>query len=1188
MEPATVTAVAPIPRPERSHAMETPRTPVPKATAGKQPNSGRRMSAGTELIMDTNWVYDTEPPAANILGLQCCTSRPKFEPRKPAGNRQVWQTADLTWWDFQRRRWHTLWLMKTIYYRTLQCEEESEKLPPGPEQDAIWDNINRLNAIEMREHAEEAKGLFIKAGQAMSAMVGVLPDIYIQEFMSLTDHLPVSTIDEVFRTIRRDLQRPPSEIFSSFDPEPIASASIAQVHRAKLIGSDEVVAVKVQHEGVDRIFLEDVSTLTIVAAQLAFWRPELDFRKFAEEWHDSLPHELDFHEERRALERAGSVLRKAGNHCVVPRVHKRLFGQHVFVMEFIEAAPIMSLGDDEFCAKHEIDKKVVLHELLDAFGIMAFKDGMFHADPHAGNVRLLLDRSVPGGASPVLFDWGLFREITDEERMGLAKVFHSLANFDIAGLFDCLGTLGFHLKRELMTDEFRRDLLEKARSVMKDTITKEQTRANVRRDMEEYKERLKKAEEEGTTGEAQGSVSPIYFLEDWPRCIIFFMRMLQILRGLCVGVNAEGMPILQIFAKHAREALQEGSQSHSLVTRLKMFAGREARRKRRSGSSQASTSSKSAEAARDATLEGRVRVRLQSLIARQRIVGAQVAVIEGGRLICDIAGGTLSTIDSRPTESGTHFPLVGATAGVAALALLRALRRLASKAGSPLATKGLEGALQTPVTKVWPRFGGGGSAVTLAEVLSHSAGLQDAYPLNFSPAVLDDVAGMSTHFEQVSMPASRDARYAYLLQAFVLAKLGDCMAGQDDLLHWLGEELGPLGLDVAAPAGRGGEAHICRDLPELARVSMDEVQDSQNRRKKVGTPSAAGDPSSPQGFGTDGEVDATSGGPEGSPGTDASIKGGPSVPTNTLMDAVQNDPLVFDPLQGNAGHGGLFRGGLTLGASARGLATMLSSEALQKDITDLHALELAGADPTLLGWMLTGGACQWTTGGLQALQLQATTARGLLGSRPGGYGVVCGFGPFVAHFPDLGTGGVTIAVTVNDVLRGREAVAELVKEALSGYGFSPSWPSVPMRVMLEAVKLARSEEAAPLLKSFGGIQALRKNFNEGNAAAAPTAKAVPLWRRCCCGASPPPPPATAALVDGEEADVAAIEGVEAIESPVQAPAAARGLRALGERMSKLCGGRGGRGLGAVAGERATLLGAMATGADAPTGVEWCD
>ncbi|CAE8595133.1 unnamed protein product, partial [Polarella glacialis] len=632
-----------------------------------------------------NWEYDAPTPAksSRIGSLACCVARSKSgglpapsEGESPQSKHQIWETSDLTWWDFQRRRWKTLWLMRTIYYRLGRVADAAELLPAGPEQDLLWDETHQLCAREMREHAEEAKGLFIKVGQAMSAMVGTLPDAYPSELLSLTDHLPVSTSDEVYRTIEKDSGRPMSEIFLSFEAEPIASASIAQVHKACLRSTGELVAVKVQHEGVDRIFLEDVGTLSAVASQVAFWSPDLDFRKFAEEWGDSLPHELDFAQERRALERAGRVLREARNEVIVPTVDSEFFGPHFLVMEYIEAGPIMDLGDPDFCARNGVDKHAVLGTLLDAFGIMAFKDGMFHADPHAGNVRLKLQKNATGGARPVLLDWGLFREITDDERMGLAKVFHSLANFDIVGLFDVLESLGFCLKPELMTDQFKRDLLDKARGVMKDTVGRDATRANARQELAEWKERMEKASaSNGFNDQAQGSYSPIYFLEDWPRCIIFFMRMLQILRGLCVAMDAEGMPILQIFARHAQEALQKGSKCQSLANRLRIFAGRDGRG---SGKSRQECSERTQEppkvaTALDATLEGRLRRRLDDLVARRKVVGAQVAVIQAGRLVCDVAVGTLSTIDARPVDSATRFPLLGASAGIASLALLRAL-----------------------------------------------------------------------------------------------------------------------------------------------------------------------------------------------------------------------------------------------------------------------------------------------------------------------------------------------------------------------------------------------------------------------------------------------------------------------------------------------------------------------------------
>merc|ERR1719199_406065 len=138
----------------------------------------------------------------------------------------------------------------------------------------------------------------------MSTMAGVLPDCYCQEFTKTTEQLPVSSPDEVYTTIQRDLGQEPTAIFRAFDRKPVASASIGQVHKARMRSTGELVAVKVQHEGVKRVFEEDLNTLAALAEQVAYWYPSLDLRPAVQEWRDVLPIELDFRLECEALMRA--------------------------------------------------------------------------------------------------------------------------------------------------------------------------------------------------------------------------------------------------------------------------------------------------------------------------------------------------------------------------------------------------------------------------------------------------------------------------------------------------------------------------------------------------------------------------------------------------------------------------------------------------------------------------------------------------------------------------------------------------------------------------------------------------------------------------------------------------------------------------------------------------------------------
>jgi hypothetical protein len=471
-------------------------------------------------------------------------------------------------------------------------------------------------------------------------------------------------------------------------------------------------------------------------------------------------------------------------------------------------------------------------------------------------------------------------------------------------------------------------------------------------------------------------------------------------------------------------------------------------------------------------LEQQLRARLATLRKAGKIVGAQVAVVEDEKLICDIADGCLSSIDARPVQSETRFPVLGTAAGLASIALIRTLRRKHQQFFSnPDAQKK---ALHVPVCSMWPQVSNGDCSITLTQLLSHRAGVQNLYPASFGPRTLDDITGVTRHFEEIAQLEAQEARYAYLLQAFLLLKLGDAVTGKDSLLHWLGSELADLGLDVAAPMGKGGEATVCRDLPQLARVSMAEVSQGDTRRKTRDEEARRGDTATTEETKT--------------------VNGNASV-TRTLLEAVAHDPLTFDPLQANTGSGGCFRAGLSLGASARGLATMLSSKELHKDFEALEALKVAEQDPTAVGWLLTGGACTWTAGGLQVFDL-----RGGLFTRQRGFGVACGLGPCVVHFPGLGRGGVTVAVMLNDVLRGREVAAELFSEVLRNYGYTPEWPEMPMRVIVDAMRLKDSPEAEPLMKSLGGLgglKLLRDGFKTPTAIAAPSNTMVERWGSCC-------------------------------------------------------------------------------------------
>jgi len=305
---------------------------------------------------------------------------------------------------------------------------------------------------------------------------------------------------------------------------------------------------------------------------------------------------------------------------------------------------------------------------------------------------------------------------------------------------------------------------------------------------------------------------------------------------------------------------------------------------------------------------------------------------------------------------------------------------------------------------------------------------------------------MHKHLESTPLSSPKKPRYAFLLQTFLLLKLGQKFFDKSlALVQWLESELQSLGLDISEPRGGGMEAVVCRDLPSLSRVSMTEVDTARAKRKQA-----------------------------------ANLKSEPAKPNLPgarcdLLEACTKNPLSFDPLQANSGSFASekqFRGGLPLSASALGLAKTFSSKVLHTEMQAMGAFSPQETDTSAVGWFLTGGACQWTSGGLQVVEARPTFPRSLFARRRQGVGMVCGLGPCVLHFPDLAPGGVTIAVTLNDVLHGRVACAQIVSEVLAHYGAAPSWTHTPVRVISEVRDLVKAAGIAPqvamLMKEMRG------------------------------------------------------------------------------------------------------------------------
>lgn len=216
------------------------------------------------------------------------------------------------------------------------------------------------------------------------------------------------------RIIESDLGISLEELFLEFDEDPLASATIAQVHRA-MLDSGELVAVKVQHPGVRSMMLSDLANIRMLSELMLRLGVDVGFDQVTviEQYQECIPGEFDFAREAWAMNRAaGTIAACLGpdGGVRVPRPILELTGDRVLTMEFLEGQPLLEGAK----ALSRDARTELMTNLIEAFGAMIFLDGLFHTDPHTGNLLLLADGRTVG-----LLDWGQLKEL-DADSMCVA------------------------------------------------------------------------------------------------------------------------------------------------------------------------------------------------------------------------------------------------------------------------------------------------------------------------------------------------------------------------------------------------------------------------------------------------------------------------------------------------------------------------------------------------------------------------------------------------------------------------------------------------------------------------------------------------------------------------------------------------------------------------------------------------
>ncbi len=288
----------------------------------------------------------------------------------------------------------------------------------------------------LRESFEGLGSTYVKLGQIISAFDGLFPDELVEEFKRLRDQVPPEPFAAVRSVVEADLGRPLASVFAEFAETPIAAASIAQVHAARLVTGEEVV-VKVQRPQVAALVREDLRALAWLAPLLvgripvaALANPPALVELFAEQ----IVEELDFRlEAENMLDLAHVFAATDQRTMVVPRPHATLVTRRVLVMERLHG-----FAFDDVASMHAagIDTDAVLRAGLIACLEGALLYGVFHGDLHGGNLLV-----APGGRT-VVFDFGITGRLAEPQRLAFLRLLLSGTAGDVRGQVESLRDLG--------------------------------------------------------------------------------------------------------------------------------------------------------------------------------------------------------------------------------------------------------------------------------------------------------------------------------------------------------------------------------------------------------------------------------------------------------------------------------------------------------------------------------------------------------------------------------------------------------------------------------------------------------------------------------------------------------------------------------------------------------------------------
>ena len=291
---------------------------------------------------------------------------------------------------------------------------------------------HRVNAGRIRDAIVRAGGLFIKVGQLISILSNFLPPEFRRELEGLQDRLPPRPYDEIAARIRAELGRAPDDVFVEFDPTPVATASLAQVHVARTRDGQKI-AVKVQHENIEETARADLVAVRRIIALVQRVTGLRGLEAYHPEISQMIAEELDFSREAANLE---TIARQfAGDGMVrCPKVIPDLCTKRLLVTTYMEGTKVTDFAG---LAARGFDRRTIAERVVTAYCRMIFVNGVYHADPHPGNIFVADDGAI------IFVDFGAVGVLAAHMREGIPEFFEGVIRRDARQITDSIRTMGF-------------------------------------------------------------------------------------------------------------------------------------------------------------------------------------------------------------------------------------------------------------------------------------------------------------------------------------------------------------------------------------------------------------------------------------------------------------------------------------------------------------------------------------------------------------------------------------------------------------------------------------------------------------------------------------------------------------------------------------------------------------------------